>query len=86
MFGENEIIGKETIKLDSKRKFRLPKFSGAELGDKLVIIKRSNNFMIYKTEDYLKILNHFESQLKTEENFGKRVELRKKIRAWYIFQ
>jgi len=56
MFGEKEIIGQTIVKIDSKKRIVLPKFTNAELNDELLVLD-----MTKYNADYISI--HTENSL-----------------------
>ena len=52
MFGEESIYGKSTIHLDDRNRIILPKFTGAEKGDKLLLVRNKGHISIHR-EDIL---------------------------------
>ena len=52
MFGEESIYGQSIIHLDDKRRIILPKYTYAEKGDKLVIV-RKKGYLSVEREDIL---------------------------------
>ena len=52
MFGEESIYGQSIIHLDDKKRIILPKYTGAEKGDKLVIV-RKKGYLSVEREDIL---------------------------------
>ena len=52
MFGEESIYGQSIIHLDDKNRIILPKYTGAEKGDKLVIV-RKKGYLSVEREDIL---------------------------------
>ena len=52
MFGEESIYGQSTIHLDDRKRIILPKYTGAEKGDKLVIV-RKKGYLTVEREDIL---------------------------------
>jgi DNA-binding transcriptional regulator/RsmH inhibitor MraZ len=52
MFGEESIYGQSIIHLDDKKRIILPKYTGAEKGDKLVIVRKKGRLYVER-EDIL---------------------------------
>lgn len=52
MFGEESIYGQSIIHLDDKKRIILPKYTSAEKGDKLVIVRRKG-LLYVEREDIL---------------------------------
>ena len=52
MFGEESIYGQSIIHLDDRKRIILPKYTGAEKGDKLVIV-RKKGYLTVEREDIL---------------------------------
>ena len=52
MFGEESIYGQSIIHLDDKRRIILPKYTGAQKGDKLVIVRKKGRLYVER-EDIL---------------------------------
>ncbi len=49
MFGEKVLIGYSSCNIDEKNRVYLPRFSGAEAGDRLLIIPEDENIAIYSS-------------------------------------
>lgn len=52
MFGDESIYGQSTIHIDDKKRIILPKYTGAEKGDKLVIVRKKGRLYVER-EDIL---------------------------------
>ena len=52
MFGEESIYGKSIIHLDDKNRIILPKYTGAEKGDKLILVRKKGRIHVCR-EDIL---------------------------------
>jgi DNA-binding transcriptional regulator/RsmH inhibitor MraZ len=50
MFGESSIYGKSIIHLDDKNRIILPKFTSAEKGDKLLLVRNKGYISIHKQD------------------------------------
>ena len=83
MFGEKEIVGQQHIKVNSNNQITLPKFTGAEVGDDLIVTELCGDFIIYRTEHYLTIINYLKNKLKRAIDINEKQEIRKTIRGVY---
>jgi len=68
MFGENIILGQAEASLDGKNRIILPKFTGAEEGDKLVIVDEIDFLSIYSEEVFTKQIELLEAELNQSQN------------------
>lgn len=50
MFGEESIYGKSIIHLDDKNRIILPKYTGAEKGDKLLLVRKNEEIQIHRED------------------------------------
>lgn len=85
MFGENKIIGRKNSILDAKNRTSIPKFSGIEQGDKLVLIQENEeSFLIYEKKYYLEQIKILESKLEEIKDINILIELKKYIEMEYM--
>lgn len=64
MFGDKEILGVATVKLDPKGRVCLPSFTNKESKDKLIITEFGTNQMcIYKYDNYIEKLKKLKEKL-----------------------
>lgn len=59
MFGDRVLIGYSSTNLDDKNRLRLPKFTCADAGDKLIIVPENEKLLIYSSE----LLNEYLDKL-----------------------
>lgn len=83
MFGENQIIGEKNIKVSRNNKITLPKFTGAEEGDCLVFIRSLDDFMIFRTEHFLTLVDYYQKKLKTITDLDDRKKIKNNIKKLY---
>lgn len=81
MFGENRINGIEKVKIDSKNRIRLPKFTGAEKGEELIVLKYVNELLLLNKHDYNLIINYFFNLSKTSATMEERAKYRMIVRV-----
>lgn len=55
MFGEDLIIGEKTYIIDYKKRLAIPKFTKAEIGDRLVIELQNDSFKLFLYDEYLEL-------------------------------
>ena len=52
MFGEETIYGRKSVYVDEKNRIRVPRFTGCEKGDKLLIIDEKEFLSVYSEEKF----------------------------------
>lgn len=83
MFGENKIIGEKIVKVNSSNNITLPKFTGVETGDDLVIVKLFEEYIIYRSEYFQKLINILKERLKSAPTLEEKLKIKQDIRAAY---
>ena len=67
MFGEKGIYGKSIIHVDDKNRIIMPKYTGAEAGDKLLIVKCDGYLALHRVEEFEEIIKQKEKELSEKE-------------------
>lgn len=78
MFGESSIYGKSIIHLDDKNRIILPKFTSAEKGDKLLIVRKNEYIHIHR-EDILDSKIRKLEELCLNSTGDKKIELEEEL-------
>ena len=78
MFGEKVLIGYSSCNIDEKNRIYLPKFTGAEAGDKLLIIPENENLAIYSSTT----LDNYVEKISLLNNIKEEKELLKEFREY----
>ncbi len=55
MFGEDLIIGEKTYTIDYKKRIAMPRFTKAEVGDRLVVELQNDSFKLFLYDEYLEL-------------------------------
>ena len=79
MFGEEKIFGKSEISIDEKNRIKLPKFTYAEAGDRIIIQQEDDALKISNELKITKIIEEIEEALKHVENISEAKTLKEKI-------
>ena len=79
MFGEEKIFGKSEISIDEKNRIKLPKFTYAESGDRIIIQQEDDTLKISNESKITKIIEEIEETLKHVENISEAKTLKEKI-------
>lgn len=79
MFGEEKIFGKSEISIDEKNRIKLPKFTYAESGDRIIIQQEDDALKISNELKITKIIEEIEEALKYVENISEAKALKKEI-------
>lgn len=79
MFGEEKIFGKSEISIDEKNRIKLPKFTYAEAGDRIIIQQEDDALKISNELKITKIIEEIEESLKYVENISEAKTLKEKI-------
>jgi len=79
MFGEEKIFGKSEISIDEKNRIKLPKFTYAESGDRIIIQQEDDALKISNELKITKIIEEIEEALKHVENISEAKTLKEKM-------
>ena len=79
MFGEEKMFGKSEISIDEKNRIKLPKFTYAESGDRIIIQQEDDTLKISNESKITKIIEEIEETLKHVENISEAKTLKEKI-------
>ena len=79
MFGEDKIFGKSEISIDEKNRIKLPKFTYAESGDRIIIQQEDDALKISNELKITKIIEEIEEALKHVENISEAKTLKEKM-------
>lgn len=79
MFGEKKMFGKSEISIDEKNRIKLPKFTYAESGDRIIIQQEDDTLKISNESKITKIIEEIEETLKHVENISEAKTLKEKI-------
>ena len=79
MFGEEKIFGKSEISIDEKNRIKLPKFTYAESGDRIIIQQEDDELKISNELKITKIIEEIEEALKNVENISEAKTLKEKM-------
>ncbi len=79
MFGEEKMFGKSEISIDEKNRIKLPKFTYAESGDRIIIQQEDDALKISNELKITKIIEEIEEALKHVENISEAKTLKEKI-------
>lgn len=79
MFGEEKMFGKSEISIDEKNRIKLPKFTYAESGDRIIIQQEDDALKISNELKITKIIEEIEESLKYVENISEAKALKEKI-------
>lgn len=79
MFGEEKIFGKSEISIDEKNRIKLPKFTYAEAGDRIIIQQEDDALKISNELKITKIIEEIEEALKHVENISEAKTLKEKM-------
>lgn len=84
MFGEEKIFGKSEISIDEKNRIKLPKFTYAESGDRIIIQKEDDELKISNELRIVKIIEEIEESLKYVKNSSEAKILKEEMDKLYI--
>ena len=79
MFGEEKMFGKSEISIDEKNRIKLPKFTYAESGDRIIIQQEDDALKISNELKITKIIEEIEEALKYVENISEAKTLKEEI-------
>lgn len=79
MFGEEKIFGTSQISIDEKNRIKLPTFTYAEPGDKIIIQKEEDYLKISNELRIIKIIEEIEESLKYVKNSSEVKKLKEEI-------
>ena len=79
MFGEDKIFGTSQISIDEKNRIKLPTFTYAEPGDKIIIQKKEDCLKISNELRIIKIIEEIEESLKRVKNSSEAKKLKEEI-------
>ncbi len=79
MFGEEKMFGKSEISIDEKNRIKLPKFTYAESGDRIIIQQEDDALKISNELKITKIIEEIEEALKHVENISEAKTLKEKM-------
>ena len=79
MFGEEKIFGKSEISIDEENRIKLPKFTYAEAGDRIIIQQEDDALKISNELKITKIIEEIEEALKHVENISEAKTLKEKM-------
>ena len=77
MFGEDIITGSSVIKIDSKRRLRLPAFTKVEVGEQVIIARDTNmkDLIVYRFDLYEKFLERIMEKYNTSYRVGHKLAM-----------
>ena len=78
MFGEKVLIGYSSCNIDEKNRIYLPKFTGAEAGDRLILIPENENLAIYSSTT----LDNYVEKISSLNNPKEQKDLLKEFREY----
>ncbi len=77
MFGEDIITGSSIVKIDSKRRLRLPAFTKVDVGEQVIIARDTNmkDLIVYRFDLYEKLLERIMEKYNTSYGIGHKLAM-----------